>query len=50
MTTGAAFTGVCRRTLLATFGGDLSNPRCADTASRRRALSAHGGFPDQAAL
>jgi hypothetical protein len=50
MTTGAAFTGMCRRTPLATFGGDLSNPRCADTASRRRALSAHGGFPDQAAL
>lgn len=50
VTTGAAFTGMRRRTSLAMFGGALSNPRCADTASRRRALSAHGGFPDQAAL
>jgi hypothetical protein len=48
--TDAAFAGICRLTPLDTFGENLSDPRCADKASQCRALTAHGGFPDQAAL
>jgi hypothetical protein len=48
--TRAAFVGICRLSPLATFGEDLLNPWCADKASQCRALSTHGGLPDQAAL
>jgi hypothetical protein len=35
---------------LSRCGPNLSNSWCANKASRFRALSAHGSFPDQAAL
>jgi hypothetical protein len=50
LTTRAAFAGIFRVTPLATFGENLSNSWCAKKASQYHALSAHGGFPNQAAL